>query len=188
MSGYNVVLGQVGWNISLNQQISFLRGAAQVQGKDWGVIITWKYQQAPYLDSGKSILSQLRTAYECGSKYFVLFNYYPTDDNSYGTMQDEHFRALESFWKDVVNNRNVLQGSIKADSGIVFPQNYGYAGRWMEDKIWGIFKADNQTTQIWNLMQSTLNKHELQTDIVYAYDDFPLASEYQNLYLWNSRD
>ncbi|MCL4430276.1 MAG: hypothetical protein M1167_05945, partial [Chloroflexi bacterium] len=67
LSGYDVVLSQIGWNLTLNQQIAQIRGAAQAQGKEWGAVITWKYQQPPYLDNGTEILSQMRTAYESGA-------------------------------------------------------------------------------------------------------------------------
>ncbi len=186
LSGYDVILSQVGWNLTLNQQIAQIRGAAQVQGKEWGVVITWKYQQPPYLDNGTQILSQMRTAYECGGKYIVLFDYYDSDSNPFGTLQEEHFQALESFWKDVIKNPNEIRGSIKANSVLVFPQNYGWGTRWMEDKIWGIFKADNQTSQIWDFMQSTLQKQGLKTDIVYSDNQFALPSQYQDVYSLNS--
>ena len=38
LSGYDVVLGQVGWNLTLNQQIALIRGAATMQNKSWGVV------------------------------------------------------------------------------------------------------------------------------------------------------
>ena len=41
-SGYDTVLAEVGWNNTLNQEIALVRGAANFQHKDWGVIITWK--------------------------------------------------------------------------------------------------------------------------------------------------
>ncbi len=186
LSGYDVVLSQLGWNLTLNQQIAQVRGAAQMQGKEWGAVITWKYQQPPYLDNGSEILSQMRTAYECGAKYIVLFNYYDSDSNPYGTMLTEHFQALESFWKDVIKNPNEIRGSIKADSALVLPHNYGWGTRWMEDKVWGIFKADNQTRQIWDLMVLTLQKHNLKTDIVYADNEFTLPTQYQNVYYINA--
>ena len=56
LSGYDVVLSQIGWNLSYNQQIAQIRGAAELQNKEWGIIITWKYQNPPYLDSGAEIL------------------------------------------------------------------------------------------------------------------------------------
>ena len=182
LSGYDVVLGQVGWNLTLNQQIAQMRGAATLQKKDWGIVITWKYQQPPYLDNGTEILNQMRTAYECGAKYFVLFNYYDYNNATYGTMKEEHFQALTSFWYNEVKNPQKIQGSIKADSVLVLPKNYGWGTRWAEDKVWGIFEADNQTKQIWNLMQTTLQDHGLKTDIAIDDSEFPVPSSYKNIY------
>jgi hypothetical protein len=187
LSGYDVILAHMGWNLTAAQQIALVRGAAKLQNKDWGIVITWKYNTPPYLDNGTEILSQMRTAYECGAKYFVFFNYYEGNGNPYGTLKEEHFKALEAFWNDAVKNPQIVQGSIKADSVLVLPQNYGWGMRWATDKIWGIFKADNQTQQLWDLMQSTLKDHDLKTDIVYEDADFPLASEYKYIYYWNQK-
>ena len=49
VGGYDTILAQFGWNSSVNQQIALVRGAATLQNKDWGAIITWKYTEAPYL-------------------------------------------------------------------------------------------------------------------------------------------
>lgn len=185
LAGYDVLLAQVGWNLTMNQQIALVRGAAAQQNKDWGIDITWKYTTPPYFDNGTEILAQMRTAYECGAKYFVLFNYYEDDGNPYGTMKDEHFQALETFWNDVVKNSNVVQGSLKADSVLVLPPNYGWGMRWREDKIWGVIKADNQTTQLWDLTQTALENHGLKLDIVYEDAAFPLKAGYQHVYRWN---
>ena len=182
LAGYNVMLSQIGWNLSTTQQISLLRGAATAQQKDWGVIITWKYQQPPFLDTGTEILSQLKTSYECGAKYLIVFNYYTENSGPYGTMKEEHFEAVKTFWKDVIKNPEVIQGSIKADTLVIFPKNYGWGTRWAEDKVWGIFKADQQTQQLWTLMQTTLEKHGLNTDIIYEDTNYPPPSTYQNIY------
>jgi hypothetical protein len=182
LSGYDVVLAQIGWNLTLTQQMALVRGAATLQSRDWGIVITWKYNNPPYLDSGSVILDQMRTAYEAGAKYFVLFNYYE-GDNPYGTLKDEHFQALENFWNNVVKNPQVTQGSMKADSVCVLPKNYGWGMRWSEDKIWGVFQADNQTQQLWDFTQTTLKEHGLKTDIVYEDTEFPLPT-YQYVYNW----
>jgi hypothetical protein len=184
LAGYNVILAQIGWNLTLTQQIALVRGAAKLQNRDWGIIITWKYNKPPYLDNGSEILNQMRTGYESGAKYFVLFNYYEGEGNLYGTMKDEHFQALENFWNNVVKNPHIVQGSIKADSVLVLPKNYGWGMRWREDKIWGVFKTDDKTQQLWDLMQTTLKNHGLETDIVYEDTEFPLIAEYQYIYHW----
>jgi hypothetical protein len=182
LSGYDVILSQIGWNLSLNQQIALLRGAATLQNKDWGIVITWKYQQPPYLDNGTEILNQMRTAYQCGAKYFVLFNYYDSNSSTYGTLKEEHFQALKSFWNSVVKNPQVAPGSVKADSVLVLPENYGWGTRWETDKIWGIFSADERTQQLWTLIQKTIQDHGLNMDIIYEDKDFTLPAFYQNIH------
>jgi hypothetical protein len=177
-----VVLAQIGWNLTLAQQIAPVRGAADMQNKSWGVVITWKYQQPPYLANGTELVEEMKTAYECGAKYIVLFNYYGDNSDTYGTMKQEHFDALQSFWHSVVQNPNEVWGSIKADSAVVLPHNYGYGGRWMDDHIWGIFKPDSHTRQIWAVIQEALQAHDLKTDIVYADENYPLLPSYENIY------
>jgi len=81
-----------------------------------------------------------------------------------------------------IKNPEVIQGSIKADTLVIFPKNYGWGTRWAEDKVWGIFKADQQTQQLWTLMQTTLEKHGLNTDIIYEDTNYPPPSTYQNIY------
>lgn len=48
-SGYDVILCEFGWNHTREIQMALCRGAAEVQGKEWGVIITWTYMKPPYL-------------------------------------------------------------------------------------------------------------------------------------------
>ncbi len=181
-AGFDVVLAQVGWNLTLAQQIAPVRGAADMQNKSWGIIITWKYQQPPYLANGTELFTQMKTAYECGAKYIILFNYYGDTTSTYGTMEQQHFDALRSFYQDFVQSPNDKWDSIKADSVVVLPHNYGYGGRWMDDHIWGIFKPDNKTRQIWFVMQEALQAHGLKTDIVYADQDYVIPASYVNVY------
>ncbi len=181
-AGYDVMLSQLGWNISLNQQISLCRGAATTHGKDWGAIITWKYNHPPYLDSGQEIYNQLKTSYECGAKYLILFNYYEEGkSNPYGTLKDEHFKALEDFWSGVVKNPQVSSGSVKADSVLVLPKNYGGGLRWREDIVWGVFKANETTGRIWDLTQSSLKSQGYALDIVFDDPAYPLPGNYVNV-------
>jgi hypothetical protein len=187
LSGYDVVLSQIGWNISVNQQIALVRGAANLQNKEWGIVITWKYNHSPFLDSGENIFSQMQIAYEAGAKYFVLFNYYDENSNSYGTLTNEHFQALEDFWNKIVKNPKIINGATKADSVLILPKNYGWGARWEQDKVWGIFQADEQTKQIWLLMQQVLKDHESKLDIIFNDTRFPVNG-YQYVYTSNIQD
>ena len=184
-AGYDVVLTQIGWNISLPQQIASVRGAASLQNKEWGAVISWKYDTPPYLDNGTEIFSQMQAAYENGAKYIVLFDYYGSGENLYGTLKDEHFSALKDFWNQVIKNPNIIKGSVKADTVLVLPKNYGCGLRWEEDKIWGVLKPNENSTQIWNILQKTLAKTSFNLDIVYDDSEFPLTGKYQQIITWN---
>lgn len=184
LSGYDVMLAHIGWNLSLTHQLAQVRGAAKLQNKDWGIVITWKYNTPPYLDTGSEILDQMVTVYESGAKYIVFFNYYGEDDYPYGTMQEEHYMALQNFWNSVVRNPKIAHGSTKADSVLILPKNYGCGMRWRGDKIWGIFRPDKHEQQLWDLVQSVFQNHTLEIDIVYEDPEYQLIEEYQNTYHW----
>jgi len=96
------LLAQFGWNHSTVQDIALAKGAARLQNKLWGAIITWKYESPPYLDSGDAIYGQMVQAYQAGASYIMIFNFPELDGTGYGVMQDEHFAALERFWNDIV--------------------------------------------------------------------------------------
>jgi hypothetical protein len=123
--GYDTVFAQLGWNNSVAQEIGLVRGAANIQGKSWGTIITWTYTQPPYLTSGEEMYEQMRVSYESGAKYVLLFNYAETMTDAWRTLQEEHFEALERFWNDVVQNERVAHGGIKAEAALVLPRDYG---------------------------------------------------------------
>ncbi|PVX23091.1 MAG: hypothetical protein CW716_12940, partial [Candidatus Bathyarchaeum sp.] len=99
LAGYDAVFVELGWNNSRPQQIALGRGAANVQNKEWGAIITWTFQQPPYLENGTRLLEDLKTAYQAGAKYLIVFNYptYP-QGNPYGILTEDHFDAMERFW------------------------------------------------------------------------------------------
>ncbi len=183
--GYDTVFAQLGWNNTVAQEIGLTRGAANLQGKDWGTIITWKYTQNPYLASGDEIYQQMKESYECGAKYVLVFNYAQNMTGPYGTLQEEHFQALERFWNDVVNNPSVTQGGVKAEAVLVLPADYGWGMRKPDDTIWGLWKADNVSQQIWTQLQDKLEQYGQKLDIVYDDPAFPVEDKYANVYYWN---
>jgi hypothetical protein len=76
LGGYDVMLTQLGWNHSTVQDIALVKGAARLQDKSWGSIITWKYDEPPYLDSGEEIYNQMVQSYQAGARYIMIFNYH----------------------------------------------------------------------------------------------------------------
>ncbi len=186
LGGYDVMLAQLGWNQTTSQEIALIRGAARMQNKPWGAIITWKYSEPPYLDTGEEIYKQMKLAYEAGAKYVVIFNYPQIGDNPYGIMMDEHFQALEKFWNDVVKvpNLRTISDVNKAEAALVLPRNYGWGMRNPEDRIW-YWGPDERSPQIWNISRKLLVQYGIRLDIVYDDPTFPVTDKYSRIYYWN---
>ncbi len=183
---YQTILAQLGWNSSVEQQISQVRGAATLQNKTWGTIITWKYSLPPYLDTPSNIYNQMVTSYNTGAKYIILFNYSNvTKIDSYGgAMTDAHFQALQNFWNQVVTKTS--PNSIHAEAAFVLPKDYGFGLRRVDDRIWGFWGPDNKSPIIWNATQILLSRYGLKLDIVYDDPAFPVAAgNYGKIYYWN---
>jgi hypothetical protein len=179
--GYDVVLAHLGWNNTVAQEIGLARGAANIHGKSWGTILTWKYTEPPYLADGEEIYSQMRTSYECGAEYVVLFNYAENMTGPYGTLQEEHFEALERFWNEVVQNPMVLHGGIYADAALVLPSGYGWGLRSSDDTIWGWWRPDDESLQIWTQLQKSLAEYGSRLDIVYNDPHYPATGKYHHI-------
>jgi hypothetical protein len=184
LGGYDVVLAQLGWNDTLTKSIGLIRGAAHMQNKPWGAIITWKYDEPPYLDSGEEVYNQMLMAYETGAEYVTIFNYPCDNNNPYGILCDEHFEALEHFWNDVMANQKVTQGAVKAEAALVLPMNYGWGMRHPIDRNW-YWQSGERAQHIWELSISLLSEYSLRLDIVYDDPTFPTTGKYTKVYYWN---
>jgi hypothetical protein len=155
-SGYDVVLTEFVSNQSETQAIAQARGAANLFGKDWGAMLTWKYSQAPYLAGGDEMYQQMCQAYENGAKYIVIFNYAPNMKGANGILQPEHFQALQRFWTEEVNNASVVRGQVKADTAFVLPQDFGSGLRRQDDVVWGLWGPTDHQQQTWLQLQDAL--------------------------------
>jgi hypothetical protein len=185
LGGYDTVFAQIGWNHSLNQDVALIRGAANMQNKDWGAIITWKYDVPPYLDTGENIYNQLKAVYNAGAKYIVMFDLALDNatDNPYGTMADEHFEALEKFWTQDVTQST--PNAAKAQAAFVLPKEYGWAMRHEKDRIWGFWGPDEKSPIIWKNLNKLLEQYGSRLDIIYEDPAFPIHEKYSKVYYWN---
>lgn len=183
LAGYDCVFAQFGWNHSRIQHIALCRGAANAQGKDWGVIITWTYKHPPYLESGKHLLEDLLTAYKAGAKYIIVFNYPKL--NEYGILTDEHFKAMETFWK-IISDPKRRPKIVKAEAAMVLPRDYGWGMRHPQDSIWGLWPPDNLSQKIWSLMWGLIEKYELKLDIIYDSPESSIRDKYVKIYGLNT--
>ena len=190
-SDYDFVLAQLGRNHTIAREIGLVRGAANLHGKSWGTLLTWKYTQSPYLAEGPEMFEQMRASYEAGAEYVIIFNSPSYNSENPHILQEEHFQAIERFWVEVVQNPQVIPGGIQAEAVLVLPQNYGWGisdwGKRTPDLIWGIWNTNSTTLQIWNQMQIRLNQYGLKLDIVYDDPDYPIENRYSNIYYWDSQ-
>jgi hypothetical protein len=184
LGGYDTMFAELGWNNSLTEQIALVKGAARLQDKDWGAMITWKYTSPPYLDNDDAIYNQMLTSYEAGAKYIAVFDYPYVAGNSYGVLTDAQFSAMQRFWIDISQGRYVDESAPVA--ALVLPNNYGYGLRWPNDTIWGFWPADEKSPQVWSAVNTLLDKYGVNLDIVFEDGTYPVDSgHYQNVYFWN---
>lgn len=163
-AGYDVVFSQFGWNYSRNLNVALIRGAATVQNKEWGVMITWTYTKPPYIESGTELYNDLVLAYENGAKYVLVFD---TNENyTQGILKEEHLDSLKRFWqytKDNPRKSNMISDRV----AYVLPKDYAYGFRGPEDKIWGLWNADDFSLEISTKLGSLLGKYGEALDIIY---------------------
>ena len=184
MGGYNVMFTELGWNASVAEQIDLVKGAARLQDKEWGAMITWKYDSPPYLDSGNQIYNQMLMSYQAGAKYIAIFNY-PYNESAYGTLTDDQFQAMQRFWNDITTKR--FADLSKPEAVLVLPKNFGWGLRNPNDTIWGFWTADNRTEQTALVTSKLVSYYGVNLDIVYDDPTFPVTSgNYQHVYYWNS--
>ncbi|MCW4046711.1 MAG: hypothetical protein NWE99_04005 [Candidatus Bathyarchaeota archaeon] len=182
-AGYDVVFAEFGWNYSRQLNVALARGAANVQGKDWGVMITWTYTQPPYLESATALYNDLVLAYENGAKYILIFD---TNENyTHTTLQPEHRNALKRFWQYAVDNPRP-SASPTDRVAYVLPDGYAYGFRGPDDKIWGLWQADDFSFAISTEVGGLIKKYQNSLDII--YDDGLEANEtygYNQMIFWN---
>ena len=183
-ASYSSVFAEFVGNQSRERHIALCRGAADAFGRDWGVIVTWKYDQPPYLESGDELYSDLSLAYSAGAKYAVVFSY--PNLTSYGTLTEEHFETLEKFWNTLHCNPDSL-GSSKAKTAYVVPKDYGFGFRNPNDTIWGLFPADALSSKIYDDVDTLIGKYASRLDILYDDPEViaPLLKGYSEVFYWN---
>ena len=197
-AGYDFVLAELGGSACNRQmQISLCRGAANVQGKDWGIMITHVSVQEQIMESGLDLYNDLVLSYDSGAKYAAIFDYAETGSNppksyqpsEYGILQDDHFEALKNFWKYVQQNPN-KQSSLKADAGFVLPQDFGFGLRGVQDNIWGIFAGNSSSQAAWTEINNCLSQYGSRLDIMFDDSDFngSMTEDYSTLIQSNSFD
>jgi hypothetical protein len=182
-AGYDTVFAEFVGNESRERHIALCRGGAETLGKDWGAIITWKYNQMPYLESGDELYNDLALAYSAGAKYGVVFTY--PNLTAYGTLTDEHFGALQRFWNTLHTDPSSL-GNTESAVAYVIPADYGFGFRSANDTLWGQFPADELSAKIYSDTVALTGRYGAKLNIL--YDGPETASKlnsYSTVYYYN---
>jgi hypothetical protein len=182
--GYDTLFAELGWNCSVPEQIDLVKGAAYMQNKTWGTMITWRYNQRPYLDTPDNIYSQMMTSYKAGAKYIAIFNYPYYGSNPYGVLTEGHFVAMQRFWTDIATGH--IQQSNSHRAALILPENFGWGLRNPTDTIWGFWVSDNRTTQVALSTYAMLERYGTRLDIVFEDPAYPVdGMGYSEVYFWN---
>jgi hypothetical protein len=187
LSGYDTVLVELGWNHSTPEHIALCRGAANMQGKDWGAIIVWTYREPPYLASGDEILEDMLAAYRAGAKYVVVFDYAEDLETGkpYSILTDDHLAAMQQFWDYIQDHPRDANEKVDGKVAFVLPKDYGWGMRSATDNMWGLWPADEKAPLIWENMNKLIQQYGLELDIVYDDARFNVQSKYSEVYFWN---
>ncbi len=182
-AGYDGLFAEFAANYSRQMTVALVRGAATVQNKEWGVMIHWKYDVPPYLESGEDLYNDLIYAYNAGAKYIVIYD--ANEGWTQDILQPEHIQAMQQFWEYVQNNPRQSH-TVSERAALVLPDAYGCGFRWPGEKIWGIWPQDETSEIINAVIGHQLEVYDDKLDII--YDDGLAPGNnygYSQLIYWN---
>ena len=185
-AGYDMVMAEYAWNHSRPINTALCRGSATMYGKEWGVMLTYTYEQPPYLASGPELYQDMVTAYQNGAKYILLFDFAMKNETkmAHGILQQEHLDALKQFW-EYVKTHPRPSNPVEERVAYVLPPDYGYGFRSGSDSLWGLWNADSLSSQIWNDVNKYATQYGQRFDIIYADTPNFNAWNYSKLIFWN---
>jgi hypothetical protein len=184
-AGYDTVFAEFAQNYSRELNIFLCRGAAAVQNKDWGIMITNTYTHPPlYMESGPELYSDMVLAYENGAKYIIVFD--SNLDWTQNVLQQEHLDAMKQFWQYAQTHPRVIS-PVSERSVYVLPEDYAYGFRSpTEDKIWGLWSNDSLTLAVSMSMAALFQIFGNNLDVVYPDNLRTFESlGYRNVIYWN---
>jgi uncharacterized membrane protein len=182
---YDVVFAEFGWNYSRHLNVALCRGAANVQNRQWGVMITWTYTHPPYLESGSELYDDLVLAYDNGADYILVFD---TNENyTHSVLTDDHKDALERFW-NYAGQHPRASDPVFSRVAYGLPDGYGYGFRGPNDTIWGLWGADEdeRAFKISTEVGALIDEYQNRLDIIYD-DGLETNSSYgySKIIFWN---
>ncbi len=183
-AGYDTVFAEFALYYNRTINIDLDRGAATVQNKDWGVMITNEYTQAPWMESGADLYNDMKLAYENGAKYIIVF-----DSNANWTqsvLDKDQLGNMTQFWQYTLANPRTIS-PVSDRSAYVLPDDYAYGFRAPTlDSIWGLWPNDTLTLDVSMSMATLFKIFGDNLDIVYPDQLQTIESMgYKNVIFWN---
>ena len=147
-------------------------------------MVTWRYDNPPYVESADELFDDFVTAYSAGAKYVAVFNY--PEIGQYGLLTEAHFDAIEKFKDYVINNPQNKSSNVQRIA-YVLPENYGWGLRNPEDKIWGVWESDEKSQKIWDDLSVLVEQYGYGFDILYDsyWTRFFAKQHYVTLFYWD---
>ena len=185
-AGYDTVFAEFTMNCSRQLNIDLCRGAAAVQNRDWGIMITWNRTPLQISNSGPEagpdLYNDMVLAYQNGAKYIIVFdsNLNFTDN----VLQQGQLDAMAKFWQYAQAHPRTAS-PVGERSVYVLPQDYAYGFRSpSEDRIWGVWGSDSLTLEVSVSMGALFKIFGDNLDIVYP-DSALNTIGYKNVIYWN---
>jgi hypothetical protein len=185
-AGYDIVLAEYAWNHSRPLNTALCRGSATMLNKEWGVMLTYTYDQLPYLASGPELYQDMVTAYQNGAKYILIFDYATENETkpAHGILQQEHLDAIKQFWKYVKSHPRPNNPATERVA-YVLPPDFGYGFRGPDDWVWGLWINSTISNQIWADVNTYSQQYDQNFDVIYV--DSPNFDNwtYSKIIYWN---
>ncbi len=105
----------------------------------------------------------MKTAYNAGAKYVVVFNYPQT--NPYGVLSEDQFAAIKAFHNYVLKTPQNKTSNFDSVAYVV-PDNFGWGFRNPQDTIWGVSDTDENSQLIWNEVNALIQTYGDGFDII----------------------
>jgi hypothetical protein len=103
---------------------------------------------------------------------------------AHGILQPEHLDALRQFWEYAKTHPR--QSSPAGERvAYVLPTDFGASFRGPNDWVWGLWKNETVSNQIWSDINRYMQQYGEKLDIVYVDSSNSNMQSYSQLFYWN---
>ena len=85
---------------------------------------------------------------------------------------------MKQFWDNIHSSSADSWGKSTGQVAFVLPTDYGWGMRHINDRMWGLWDAHNNSSQIWDNLNKLTDKYGLNLDIVYEDQNVSIQGLY----------